>query len=91
MLNPISTFLFTSTGAFAIWMTKGFKGPFDKEMVSVADRNSTKGMLRYFLGLGIWVAILAVATVLLTRPAESKTYKVKTNEKGEIIEFEEVK
>jgi hypothetical protein len=91
MLNPISTFLFTSKGAFAIWMTKGFKGPFEKEMVSVSDRNSSKGMIRYFLGLGIWVAVFAIATVLLTRPTESKTFKVKMNDKGEIIEFEEVK
>lgn len=90
MLNPISTFLFTSTGAFAVWMTKGFKGPFDKEMVSIADRNSPKGMTRYFLGLSIWVAIIAVAIVLLTRHTESRSYKVKANEKGKIIEFERV-
>lgn len=91
MLNPISTFLFTATGAFAIWMTKGFKGAFDNEMVSIADRNTTKGTIRYFLGLGIWVTVLLIATVLLTRPTETKTYKVKTNDKGEIIELEEVK
>ncbi len=90
MINPIATFLFTATGAFAIWLTKGFKGPFDKEMVSIDERNSTKGTTRYFLGLGIWVAILIIAGVLLTRPTKTKAYKVKTNDKGEIIEIEEV-
>jgi hypothetical protein len=90
MINPISTLLFTATGAFAIWMTKGFKGPFDNEMVSIDDRNSTKGTIRYFLGLGIWVAVLMIVIVLLTRPTETKTYKAKTNAKGE-IELEEIK
>lgn len=91
MRNLISTFFFTSTGAFAIWMIKGFKGPFDKEMVSIADRNTTKGIIRYLLGMGIWLAIIVIAAVLLTRPTESKTYKVKINEKGELIEFKGVK
>lgn len=87
----ISRFLFISTGAFAIWMTKGFNGPFDNEMVRIDERNSTKGTFRYFLGLGIWIAILIIASILLTRPSKQSIYKVKTNEKGEIIEIEEVK
>ena len=90
MTNPISTFLFTATGAFIIWMSKGFKGPFDKEMVSVAERNSTKGTIRYFLGIVIWVVVLMIAYVILTRPTETKGYKAKMNNKGE-IELEEVK
>jgi hypothetical protein len=57
MINQVSNFFFTATGAFAIWMTKGFKGPFDNEMVSVNERNSSKGTVRYFLGFGIWVLI----------------------------------
>lgn len=91
MINPVATFIFTATGAFAIWLTKGFKGPFDKQMVSVDERNSTKGTRRYFLGLGIWVAILIIASILLTRPTRENSYRVKTNEKGEIIKLEEVK
>jgi hypothetical protein len=90
MINPIATFFFTTTGAFVIWMTKGFKGPFDKEMVSVDERNSTKGTTRYYLGIGIWIVVLIIMTVILTRPTEIKTYKVKTNNKGE-IELEKVK
>ncbi len=91
MKNSISTFIFISTGAFAIWMTKGFKGPFDKEMVSIAERNSPKGLLRFFIGIGIWFSVLAIVTALLASPPVSKKYKVKTNKKGEIIRLEEVK
>ncbi len=57
MVNQLSKFFFTATGAFAIWMTKGFKGSFDNEMVSIDERNSTKGTVRYFLGFGIWVLV----------------------------------
>lgn len=91
MINPFTTFLFTATGAFAIWLFKGLKGPFDNEMVRIEERNSTRGTVRYFLGLGIWIGILVIASVLLTRPSKQSAYKVKTNEKGEIIEIEEVK
>ena len=87
----IARFLFISTGAFAIWMTKGFKGPFDKEMIRIDDNISVKGTTRYFLGLGIWIGILIIASVLLTRPSKQSVYKIKTNKKGEIIEMEEVK
>ena len=90
----ISTFLFITTGAFAFWLTKGFKGPFNNEMVSINERLSTRGTVRYFLGMGIWIAILIVASVILSRPDEktgTKAYKAKTNDKGEIIELEEVK
>jgi hypothetical protein len=92
MSNPIATFLFTATGAFAIWATKGFKGSFNNEMVSPDERNSIKGIKRFYLGLAIWVLIIAVTSVILTRPTETKVYKIiKTNEKGEIIELEEIK
>jgi len=65
MSNPIANFLFTTTGAFAIWMSKGFKGPFDNEMVSIDERNSTKGTVRFFLGLGIWVLVILIAASIL--------------------------
>jgi len=66
MIDPISTFLFTATGIFVIWMTKGFKGTFNSEMVSVKNRNSTKGTAAYFLGMGVWVALLIIVVSLLT-------------------------
>ena len=91
MKNPFATFFFTATGAFAIWLAKGLQGAFDDEMVSVDGRSSIKGTVRYLLGFGIWVAILIIASILLTRPTKQKTYKVRTNDKGEIIEIEEVK
>jgi hypothetical protein len=90
MTNPISRFLFTATGAFAMWMIKGFEGPFDKEMVSIDERNSTKGTVRFFLGLGIWISIIVVAAAILTRQPKTKTYKARMNSKGE-IELEETK
>ena len=89
MINPISTLLFIATGAFAIWMIKGFKGPFEKEMVRIDERNSTKGTARFFLGLGIWVGILILTVAILTRP-KTKMYKARTNSNGE-IELEEIK
>lgn len=90
MTDQISTFIFTVTGAFAIWLTKGFKGPFDKEMVSINERNSVKGRARYFLGMAIWIGFIIILSVILTRPAKTKAYKGRLNEKGE-IELEEVK
>ena len=90
MFNPLATFIFTATGTFAIWLTKGFKGSFDSEMVRIEDRNSLKGTTRYFLGMGIWIVIAVIISVLLTRPTETKSYKGRVNEKGE-IELEEIK
>lgn len=66
MIDPISTFIFTSTGIFVIWMTKGFKGTFEQEMVSVKQRNSTKGTVAWFLGLGVWILVLVIVASLLT-------------------------
>jgi len=86
-----ATFILILTGAFLIWATKGFKGKSDNEMVSIADKFSTKGNIRYYLGLGFWIIVLILTSVTLTRQTETKTYKVKTNDKGEIIELEEVK
>ena len=90
MVNPVLTFLFTATGAFAIWVSKGLRGPFDNEMVRISERHSTRGTIRYFLGLGIWVVVLIIVSVILTRPTEKRSYKARMNEKGE-IELEEVK
>ncbi len=90
MLNPFLTFLFTATGAFAIWISKGFKGPFDNEMVRIDERHSTRGNIRYFLGMGIWIAVIVITSIILTRPTETKAYKARMNEKGE-IELEEIK
>jgi hypothetical protein len=86
-----STFIFTATGAFFVWAVKGFKGPFNHEMVSIDQRNSTKGILRFLLGLGFWIIILVVVAEILSSPDEVKGYRVKTNDKGEIIEIEETK
>lgn len=72
MINPLATFIFTATGAFTIWLTKGFKGPFDKEMVSVNERHSAKGTVRYFLGMGVWITLVIVLSVVLTSPTEDK-------------------
>jgi hypothetical protein len=72
MNNPGTKFLFTATGAFAIWLTKGFKGSFDNEMVSPYERNSTKGTRRYLLGMAIWfVLLIALAIVLNNRSLHS--------------------
>jgi hypothetical protein len=90
MINPVATFLFTATGAFAIWLTKGFKGPFDNEMVRIHERHSTKGTTRYLLGMGIWIVIVVIISIALTRPTETKAYKARVNDKGE-IELEEIK
>ena len=76
MTNPIATFLLITTGAFAIWVTKGFKGPFNNEMVSVDERNSAKGTLRFFFFFLIWILFIVVASVMLTRPTETKAYKL---------------
>jgi hypothetical protein len=65
-------------------LTKGFKGPFDKEMVSINERNSAKGIARYFLGMGVWIVVLVVIAVIMIRPAQEKRYKIRTNEKGEM-------
>lgn len=83
--------ILVSTGSFAIWLTKGFKGPFDKEMVGFSEKNSKKGLVRYFLGIGIWLAISILISVLLTRSSKPSSYKLKMNDKGEVIEIEEVK
>ena len=69
MNNPITTFLFTTTGAFVIWITKGFKGPLNDEMVSIDKRNSAKGTARFYLGFGVWLLIIIIAGLILTRPA----------------------
>lgn len=59
-------------------------------MVSIDERHSTKGAVRFYLGIVVWVALLVLASVILTRPTETKTYKARMNEKGE-IELEETK
>lgn len=78
MSNPITRFFFTATGAFIIWLTKGFKGPFDNEMVAIDERNSTKGTLRFFLGLGIWILVAIITIKMLTRRTDS--YGSETNQ-----------
>ena len=80
----VSTFIFILTGSFAVWATKGFKGSFNNAMVSIEQRNSTKGNIRYFLGLGIWILILVIAGVILSRPTKPQSYEGRMNEKGEI-------
>lgn len=90
-MSPFLSFLFTVTGSFAIWLFKGFKGSFDSQMVRIEEKHSARGTGRYFLGIGIWIGILSIAGILLTRPSKQRAYNVKTNEKGEIIEMKEVK
>lgn len=92
MFNPVSTFLFIATGSFSVWMIKGFKGPFDQEMISIDERHSRKGTIRYYLGMCIWIAIFISITIVMTKPTKQKFYKViKTNEKGELLKLEEIK
>jgi hypothetical protein len=57
-------------------------------MVSVGERHSKKGVLRYYLGLGFWIVVLVILNIIIFRPGRAAIYKVKTNEKGEIIELE---
>jgi hypothetical protein len=90
MRNLFPSFVFTLTGAFAIWLAKGFKGSFNDVMVRIDDRHSAKGVAQLILGLGMWIAIVAILSVLLSRPADTKTYRGRVNEKGE-IELEEIK
>jgi hypothetical protein len=92
MISPIADLVFISTGSFVIWATKGFKGTFDKEMVPIDQRNSSKGLTRFLLGLGIWLIIIINVSVVLTRltRTETKAYEGRLNEKGELV-VEEIK
>ena len=61
----IHTFIFTVTGAFMIWAFKGFKGRLDDEMVSIEQRNSAKGLVRFFIGFVVWMTIGLILVVVL--------------------------
>lgn len=92
MSNAFTTFLFTITGSFIIWLTKGFKGHFNEEMVSIDERHSTKGNIRYYLGIGAWIFIIVLTGAILARPTQKKAYKIiKTDEKGEAFKLQEIK
>ena len=64
-----------STGTFAIWMFKGFKGPLKNELVSVDERNSTKGIKRIVLGILIWILIALIIVAIFREKAETRTYR----------------
>jgi hypothetical protein len=83
----LTSFIFITTGSFLVWMTKGFKGAFDDGMVSPDERNSMKGTQRYFLGLAIWITIFIVISMILSKPVETKKYKVRSNAQGAIERF----
>ena len=76
--------MFILTGSFTLWAARGFKGTFNSAMVSIDERNSTKGSIRYFLGLGMWILILVIAGLILSRPTKLQSYEGRMNEKGEI-------
>jgi hypothetical protein len=64
------------TGAFTIWMFKGFRGSLDKELVSVEGRNSTKGVIRIILGFLIWIIIVLVVVAIFKIKTETQTYRL---------------
>ena len=72
-------------------MIRGFKGSINKEMISPDERHSIKGATRYYLGMGIWIALLIAAGSIMAKQTQPRTFEVKTNEKGEIIELKEDK
>jgi hypothetical protein len=65
IMISVIDFVLMLTGTFLIWTTKGFKGRFDDEMVAVAERNSAKGAIRYWLGIGFWVILLILLSKLI--------------------------
>lgn len=76
----------TATGAFVIWATKGFKGQFNDQMVTLDQRNTMRGITRLGLGIVIWVTALLTVGKILTKPDEQPVYYEGTmNEKGELI------
>ena len=81
MTTSFIILLFTATGSFLIWCTKGFKGSFNNVMVSVNERQTYKGRMRLFLGMAVWaVLLLIVSSMLATPEEETKTYKARVNE-----------
>jgi hypothetical protein len=78
-----------TTGTFIIWLVGGFKTSFNDQMVSIEERHSKKGNVRFILGFIFWIVALIIVNIIFFRPVATAHYKVKTNEKGEIIELGE--
>lgn len=76
-MKMISNLLFVSTGAFVIWMSKGFKGSFNDHMVSFDKRHSTQGYTRPFLGILIWGVVLVVLYNVLKSEPDGLMYEFK--------------
>ncbi|MBI3221116.1 MAG: hypothetical protein HYZ44_16515 [Bacteroidetes bacterium] len=66
-MSLLARFIFTATGAFVIWMFKGFNGTFNQEMFYMEERNSKMAFLQLVLGVGIWTLAIMVIGVLLSR------------------------
>jgi hypothetical protein len=77
MINPISSFLFVSTGSFVLWAVKGFKGSFNDQMVSVDARHSKQGTIRFCLGLSVWVIVAIIAYLLFKKQSDTLMYELR--------------
>ena len=79
MANPLFRFLFDVTGAFIVWVSKGFKGKFEDEMPRPYE-SSNKSWRNMIVSV---VFILAVFVIVFKISGNTK--KNVRNDKYELI------
>ena len=79
-MSRLFGFLLAATGSFLLWGLKGFKGPFNDQMVSRDEGLTFGALLRSIAGLAFWLLVALFIGRMISRDTVTRTYRLTDDE-----------